>query len=321
MFKKIFKEIKKYDSIVIARHIGVDPDAMASQVGLRDAILNTFPEKKVYAVGTGGGKFTYLGKLDHFDGDYSKSLLIILDTPDRKRIDCSDIENFAYRIKIDHHPFMEEFCDLELVDDKASSACELVIRMIYDTKLEATKKVMETLYLGLVSDTNRFMFSNSTSTTFEMVSKIIRDYDLNVASLYEPLYMRPLSEVRLFGYMSEAMKVTENGVGYMKISDDILKKYEVDVASSGNMINNFNYIEEVLVWLAITEDTKNGIFKINIRSRGPVVNTIAENYNGGGHKMASGARVTTLEEADNLIKELDIACFKYKQELGDINEN
>ena len=321
MFKKIFKEIKKYDSIVIARHIGVDPDAMASQVGLRDAIINTFPEKKVYAVGAGGGKFTFLGKLDHFDGDYAKTLLIVLDTPDKKRVDCSEIDNFAYKIKIDHHPFMEEFCDLELVDDKASSACELVIRMIYDTKLEATKKVMETLYLGLVSDTNRFMFNNSTYTTFETVSKIIKDYDLDISSLYEPLYMRPLSEIRLFGYMSENMQVTENGVGYIKITDDILKKYNVDVASSGNMINNFNYIDEVLVWLAITEDTKNNIFKINIRSRGPIINTIAEKYNGGGHKLASGARVTVLEEADSLIKELDLACSKYIEELGDINED
>ena len=321
MFKKIFKEIKKFDSIVIARHIGVDPDAMASQVGLRDAIKHTFPDKKVYAVGAGGAKFTFLGKLDHFDGDYSKTLLIVLDTPDKKRVDCSEIDNFAYKIKIDHHPFMEKFCDIELVDDKASSACELVIRMIYDTKLEATKNVMETLYLGLVSDTNRFMFNNSTATTFEAVSKIIKDYDLDISKLYAPLYMRPLSEIRLFGYMSENMQVTENGVGYIKITEDVLKKYNVDVASSGNMINNFNYIEEVLVWLAITEDTKNGIFKINIRSRGPIINTTAEKYNGGGHKLASGARVTTLEEADSLIKELDLVCSKYIEELGDIDEN
>ena len=321
MFKKILKEIKKYDSIVIARHIGVDPDAMASQIGLRDTILTTFPEKKVYAVGTGGAKFSFLGKLDHFDGDYSKTLLIVLDTPDRKRVDCSDVEQFAYRIKIDHHPFMEKFCDIELVDDKASSACELVMRMIYDTKLEATKKVMETLYLGLVSDTNRFMFNNSTSTTFDIVSKVIRDYDLDISSLYSPLYMRPLAEMRLFGYMAESMKVTDYGVGYIEVSDAVLKKYQVDVASSGNMINNFNYIEEVLVWLAITEDTKNGIFKINIRSRGPVINTIAEKYNGGGHKLASGARVTEMADAMKLVSELDEACRKYIEELGDINED
>ena len=194
------------------------------------------------------------------------------------------------------------------------------MRMIYDSKLEADKSIMETLYLGLVSDTNRFMFSNSTPLTFEVVSRVIKDYGLNISELYSPLYMRPLAEVRLQGYMSEHMKVTDNGVGYIKISDDTLKKYDVDVASSGNMINSFNYIEEVLVWLAITEDVKNGLYKMNIRSRGPVINTVAEKYNGGGHKMASGAKVTTMKEVDSLIKELDEVCANYIKE-SDKNED
>lgn len=315
MFRKIYKAIKKYDNIVIARHIGVDPDAMASQVGLRDAILTTFPKKKVYAVGSGGAKFSYLGKLDHYDGDGSKTLLIILDTPDKKRVDCSDIDNFEYKIKIDHHPFVEEFCDIEYINDNGSSTCELIMDMIYKTKLKANKEIMEKLYQGLVSDTNRFMFNNSTANTFLIVSKVMKDYDLDISKLYADLYMRPLNEIRLQGYMGQNMKVTENGVGYIKITDDTLNNFKADVASGGNMINNFNYIEEVLVWLAITEDVKNDLIKINIRSRGPVINTIAEKYNGGGHKLASGAKVMTMDEVEALIEDLDDACRKYLESL------
>ena len=321
MFKQIFKVIKKYDNIVIARHIGVDPDAMASQVGLKEAIKLTFPNKNVYAVGVGGGKFPFLGTLDHFDGDYSNTLLIITDTPDKRRVDCENIDDFAYRIKIDHHPYVETFCDIEYIDDTASSACELIMRMIYETKLKANKEIMNKLFQGLVSDTNRFLFSNSTSNTFEMVSRVLKDYDLEITSLYADLMMRPLSEIRLQSYMSESMKLTDNGVGYMIVTDDILKKYGADVASPGNMINNFNYIEEIYVWVAITEDIKNEIFKVNIRSRGPVINTIAEHYSGGGHKMASGARVKTLDEAKELINELDKVTEEYLKENGDINED
>lgn len=315
MFHKIFKVIKKYDTIVIARHIGVDPDAMASQVGLRDAILETFPDKKVYAVGAGSNKFPFLGRLDHFEGDYNNTLLIVLDTPDMKRVDCADIDKYEYKIKIDHHPFVEEFCDLEYIDDKSSSACQIVMDLIYNTPLKANKSIMEKLFLGLVSDTNRFMFNNSTSSTFMVVSNVIRDYNIDISSLYAELYMRPLSEIRLQGYISENMKVTENGVGYIKITDDVLNKLQVDVASAGNMINNFNYINEILVWLAITEDKKNNIIKINIRSRGPIINTIAERYNGGGHKLASGAKVSTMEEADLLVQDLDYACSKFIETL------
>ena len=315
MFKKIYKVIKKYDTIVIARHIGVDPDAMASQIGLRDAILNTFPDKKVYAVGSGGGKFSYLGKLDHFEDSFENALLIVLDTPDKRRVDFSNIDDFGYKIKIDHHPFIEKFCDLELVNENSSSACELIMQLLYKTRLKANKEIMEKLFLGLVSDTNRFMFANSTYSTFDIVSKVLKDYGLDIPKLYSELYMRPLNEVRLQGYIGQNMKVTENGVGYIKITEDILKKFQVDVASGGNMINNFNYIDEVLVWIAITEDVKNDLIKINIRSRGPVINSVAEKYNGGGHKLASGAKVSTMDEADALIQDLDDVCSKYIESL------
>ncbi len=311
MFRKIFKAIKKYDTIVIARHIGVDPDAMASQLGLKEAILATFPKKQVYAVGSGGSKFSYLGKLDHFEDDCHNALLIVLDTPDKRRVDCSNVDDFSYKIKIDHHPFVEKFCDIELIDDHSSSACQLIMEMIYATKLKSTKEVMEKLFLGLISDTNRFMFSNSSASTFKVVAKIMKEYQLDLPTLYSELYMRPLNEVRLQGYMAQNMKVTENGVGYIKITEDILNQYQADVASAGNMINNFNYIDEVLVWLAVTEDKKNNIIKINIRSRGPVINTVAERYNGGGHKLASGARVSTMEEVDCLIDDLDNTCLNY----------
>ena len=59
VYKKIFKLIKKYDEIVLARHIGPDPDAVASQIALRDSIKLTFPNKRVYAVGAGVSKFKY----------------------------------------------------------------------------------------------------------------------------------------------------------------------------------------------------------------------------------------------------------------------
>jgi phosphoesterase RecJ-like protein len=266
-------------------------------------------------VGTGGGKFSYLGKLDHYEGNGKNTLLIVLDTPDKKRIDCGEIDSFEYKIKIDHHPFVEEFCNIELINDQSSSTCELIMKMLYKTKLKQSKEIMEKLFLGLVSDTNRFMFNNSTSSTFKIVSQVMNDYNLDISKLYADLYMRPLNEIRLQGYMGQNMKVTENGVGYIKITEDILKRFEADVASGGNMINNFNYIEEVLVWLAITEDVKNDLIKINIRSRGPVINTIAEKYNGGGHKLASGAKVMTMDEVECLIKDLDDACKKYIESL------
>ena len=312
MYKKIFNEIKKYNTIVIARHMGPDPDALASQLALKDSILLTFPNKKVIAVGNGSTRFSYLGKLDKFECD-DNSLLIVTDTPDKKRIDCPDISNFKSIVKIDHHPFIEKFGEIELIEDTASSACEIIMDLILNTKLMCNKEIAEKLYMGLISDSNRFLFNSCTPKTFALVSKFLEEYKFDISSLYEKLYLRPIREVRLEGYISNNMTVTDNGLGYAKITDDIIKEYGVDAASAGNMVNNFNYIDEVIVWATMTEDVKNEQIRISIRSRGPVVNKIAEEYNGGGHRFASGVKLKTFDEALKLMDDLDKLLLEYNK--------
>ena len=318
-FKSIYKKIKKYDSIVIARHLRVDPDALASELSLKEIILNTFPEKKVYAVGIPASKFKYMGNLDKIDEEIaSKSLLIVLDTPDRKRVDVEYFELFKDSIKIDHHPYTENFCNMEYIDENASSTCEIILDLTYNTKLKLDKHQAELLFLGMVSDTNRFTTVNTSFKTFDLVHRLIKDTGIEFVGLFEKLYLRPLSEVKLQGYISQNLTVTENGFAYIKINEEVLKQFGVDSASPGNMINNFNYIDEILAWAFVSEDKKNDIIRITMRSRGPVINDIAAMFNGGGHERASGARVKTYEEVDKLIEKLDNRCKDYR---GENNEN
>lgn len=319
IFKEIYKEIKKYDKIVIARHQRVDPDALASELALKQLILNTFPNKKVYAVGVGASKFRYMGQLDKLTDDmYKNSLLIVLDTPDKKRVDIDDLDKFEKTIKIDHHPFVEKFCDIEYIDEDASSTCEIILEFIYNTKFNLDIRSAELLFQGVVSDTNRFTTINTSSKTFDLIKRLIDETNIDFSSLYDNLYARPLSEIRLEGYIAQNLIVTENGLGYIKLTDDVIREFSVDSASPGNMINNFNYINEILVWAFVSEDKKNNIKRITIRSRGPKVNDVASKHNGGGHERASGARVETFEEADILLKELDDLCKTYRSEK---NEN
>ena len=324
MYKKIFKAIKSYNNIVIARHIGIDPDAMASQVALRDSIKLTFPEKKVYAVGSGSVRFNFMGRLDKLTSYDDDTLLIVLDTPDKKRVDIEEEIKYSYSIKIDHHPFIEKFCDIELIDSDKSSASEMVYNLIKETKLELNKEICEVLYAGIVADTNRFLFNNSKSATFLVVSNMLDDYNIDITKVYDGLYERPMAEVRMFGYMANNMKITENGVGFVKVTDDVLNKNKVDSATSGNLINEFNSIKELLVWITATEDVKNSVIRVSIRSKGPTINKVAERFGGGGHALASGVKLPSFLEVDDLIKELDEVCFKYIEsdiESSDNDEN
>lgn len=312
MYKKIYNVIKKYDNIVIARHVGPDPDALGSSIGLKEIIKETFPSKNVYVVGNPSSKFKYLGSLDKLPDNLNKALLIVTDTPDLDRVDGININDYDYKIKIDHHPFVEKFCDLELIDESASSASQLIMELVNNTKLKMNKSAAEKLYMGLISDTDRFLFSYTTPKTFRLVAKLIEDTNIDFTKLYKNLYMRSLKEIKFKGYIQDNMVVTDNGFAYIKINEDILNKYNVDSATAGNMVNDFNFINEVKAWGLFSVDKVQNNIRGSIRSRGPIINEVVSNYNGGGHKFACGVRLKDFEETDKLINELDNICKNYK---------
>jgi len=315
IIKKIAKKIKQYDTIVVARHIGPDPDAICSQIALRDSIRLTYPNKKVYAVGVGVSKFKKYGLLDKPDNKSLKNaLLITLDVPNFYRIDGIEDLNFKEVIKIDHHPFEETFGPLEWVDEKSCSTCQMISELILNSNLKLSEPVANNLFIGIVSDSDRFLLAYTTLETFKTVSVLIERSGINFIKLYEKLYERPLNEIKFHGYLSDNLTVTDHGLAYVKISSEIIKKYGVDTATASNMINDFNYIKEVIVWTFITYDEKNDIYKVNIRSRGPVINEVAAKYNGGGHKFASGVRTSNQEDIDHLIEDLDYTCKIYNEE-------
>ena len=316
IYSKIYKQIKKFDTIVIARHIGPDPDALGSQFGLKEIILNTFPQKNVHCVGVSVSKFKFMGTTSKFDESwYDNALLIVCDTPDIKRVDGIDPTKFKYKIKIDHHPAVDNYCDIEFVDDTACSASQLILELAFATRLKINEKAAANLYLGIISDTNRFMYSYTTDKTFSLVSKLIKKTKLDFTSLYDNLYMHPYKEVKFQGYLFDHITITSNGFGYIVLSEEVLKEYGMDSSTASNMVSSFNYIEELYSWVIFSYDKANDTIRGSIRSRGPVVNEIASHFNGGGHAMASGVRVKTMDEVNKLIEELDLNCKEYKKNL------
>ena len=311
IYKQIYKKIKKAKKIIIARHIGPDPDALGSSLGLKQIIIDNFPDKEVYVIGSPAAKFRFIGELDKLPETIDDALLIVTDTPDHKRVDGLDPRRVKNSIKIDHHPYVETMCELEWIDDKASSASQMVLELAFNTNLKLTKEAGEKLYIGLVADTNRFMFSYSNAKTFALVSKLLEETNIDITEIYNKLYLRPYKEIKFQGYMAEHYQITSNKVGYLIIHDETLKDYNVDAATPGNMINSFNHINEMLVWVTATEDNDLGSYRVSIRSRGPIINEVAANHGGGGHIYASGTRLKTEEEIMSLVKDLDEVSKEY----------
>ena len=315
VIKKIYKKIKKYNTIVIARHIGPDPDAVCSQIALRDTIKATFPSKNVYAVGMSVSRFKSFGTLDKInEEELDNPLLIVLDVPNISRIDGITFSKYNEVIKIDHHPYEDKMGDTELVDTTSCSVAQLIGELVLNTRLKLTKEVAENIFLGIVSDSDRFLLQYTTAKTFKIVNQIIEKTNLDFTNLYVRLYERPLNEIRFQGYLAQNLITTENGFAYIKITTDDIKNFGVDSSTASNMINNFNYIKEIKVWTFITYDQKSTMYKVNIRSRNVIINDIAAKYHGGGHKFDSGVRTTSEVDIDNLIKDLDERCLEVNHE-------
>ncbi len=313
--KQIAKKIKEYNSIVIARHIGPDPDAVCSTIALRDLIKLNYPNKQVYAVGINVSRFKFMGTLDKIDETkLENALLIITDVPKFDRVDGVTKENFVYTIKIDHHPCDEVVCDLEYVDESSSSACQLICELAFKNKWKLNSEIASTLYTGIVADSERFLLSYTTEETLHIAARLLGEYKLDLYSIYEKLYDRDFNERRFEAYIINHLKITENGFGYIKIDEAVIKEYDVDSGTASNMVNGLNFIKELKVWAFSSFDEKNKIYKINIRSRGITINDVAEQYNGGGHKFASGARIKEEAEVNALFKALDERC-------KEVNEN
>ena len=176
------------------------------------------------------------------------------------------------------------------------------------------KEIGERLYLGIVGDTDRFLHDYTSSKTFGLVNKLIDETNINFTELYKILYQRPMVEVRFEGYIYQNITLTENGVAYIKITDKVMKEYGVDSAAAGNMINDLKFVNEIVVWVFLSEDIKSGLIRANIRSVGPYVNDLATKFGGGGHKYASGVKLKTWEDADKLVKSLDELTKNFKIE-------
>ena len=297
MYKKIIKIIKKYDKIVLARHISPDPDAIASQIALRDSIKLTFPNKEVYAVGAGVHKFKYL-----------------LDVPNFYRVDGINGLEYDAILKIDHHPAEDIVGDVDWTDSTKSSTCEMIAELLLYSPLAMDTKIAEDLYVGMVFDSDRFLLPNTSAETLKTAYELVKTSNINFVNLYDNLYERSINEEKFRAYLINNIEITENRFGFIFVPSEDLKKFNVEPTSVSNQVNDFYFIKELMCWMFVVYDERNDIYKANIRSRGPVINEVAAKYNGGGHKFASGCRTSDYKVIEALAKDLDATCKKYNDE-------
>ena len=238
-------------------------------------------------------------------------MAIACDCADLGRIGgCFEVFDKAkFSANIDHHKTNTRFANINIVRGEASSTCEIMYDVL--AQLDAQQKcfddtIAKLLYTGMVTDSGGFSFSNVSSNTHLVASKLIK-YNINASKICEK-YLRSIS----MNKFKLKNRVLENARFFENDRVGIIHFRQVDFEATGTsedqtegIINNIRDIDGVDVAIAITDTKSENSFKISIRTADCVdAAAIASVFGGGGHQCAAGCRANGFYEdiKDKLLK-------------------
>ncbi len=299
--KKIIDKITEYNKIIIIMHIRPDGDCYGSGFGLKQSILDNFPKKEVYVLGEQLESKSHIGITDTLeDKDFKGALVISLDTGTRSRIYDKRFNEGDYLIRIDHHVHVDFFGDIDYVDTSSPATSYIIASLLMKHDLNISKKTAECLYTGIVTDTGRFRFRGVNGDTHRVVAQLVST-GIDQQYLLGKLYERSLNEIQFEGELLNRIQ-TDGSIIYLKIPRSLITKYNLSDPVVAEFISILEDIKNFPIWVLFYETDSN--IRCRIRSKEFQVDKIANKFNGGGHKHASGATCHSWEETDQLIAEL-----------------
>lgn len=312
--KEMLKLIKKYKKIIIFRHTRPDVDALGSQFGLYHIIKENFPQKKVYVVGD-ENKYKFLGSMDSLNDEVFENALGIIVDVQVKHLTSDDRYKLCEKVIIfDHHNNSSDIESDKIICDITFGSCaELICEFARKMKLRISSQAATSLLAGMITDTNRFLYSSVNARTFNHAAYLM-EKNAQLQFIYDSLYIEDLESKKLKAYFTNKFVVSQDNVAYMINNEDDMKAINKDVFSiSRGMVNVMSGIEGVNIWANFTYDIENDVYLAELRSKNIVIVDIAKKYGGGGHNNACGASLKNLEEVKLMIEDLNQKSREDKQ--------
>jgi phosphoesterase RecJ-like protein len=217
-------------------------------------------------------------------------------------VDCSDIFRLADQVRqkclsvflnVDHHLANTRFATHNIVQSDASAACELLTDLFYTEKLTFDRVSAEALWMGILTDTGNFTYNNTSERTFLWARQLIRDYDLVPSHIASRVYQQnPFRRVQFLAFFLTRIQLELNGsVAAVTLTEQDYRAYGAQANDADGFVSQLLSIKGVQI--AVFLETRQNLVKCSLRSRSPQFNVhrIAQEFNGGGHRCASGFRV------------------------------
>ncbi|MCK5741548.1 MAG: bifunctional oligoribonuclease/PAP phosphatase NrnA [Chlorobi bacterium] len=312
--------IKKAKRITITSHRNPDGDAIGSELGLYYYVKNYADEVRIINHSPVPYNYEFLVGSDDIylyeaarDDEYilNSDLIIVADVNDTYRLQSvgEPVRNSkAVKLLIDHHLAPKDFANHCVVDCEASSTGEIVWKMIReDVGAIISPEAAAPLYAAIMTDTGSFRYPRTDAELHAIVSDLIA-CGADPVSIYDEIYNRmPVRAMRLLGEAYSGMELFHGG----KLCIMILKNEHFDNAKAEfddveGFVETAMSMDGVKIAVLLTEKKNSDELRISFRSKADYeVRDVAVSLNGGGHKQASGARVSgiAIEEAKKIIAE------------------
>lgn len=312
-FDEIYKKIRDYSTIILHRHTSPDPDAIGSQAGLARSLKLKFPDKRILCAGENDvGDLSWINTMDEVKAEnYQGALVITTDTANTARISNKYYKQSDFLIKIDHHPNVDPYADINYVAPDAPAASEIIVDFLNAENLPITAEVAFPLYAGIVGDTGRFMYPETSAHTFAIAQQLAAT-GIDITKIARNISDVTFAQAKLQAAVLDYMTIDSCGAAYAVLMQKDLKKMGVSNEEAAVTVSTPGRIKDIKVWNIFIEKP-DGTFRVHYRSKGPIINQLAEKHNGGGHALASGANAKDMTEVKQIFAEVVNVTKKYEE--------
>jgi bifunctional oligoribonuclease and PAP phosphatase NrnA len=314
-FEQIGQALREHNRFAVLSHVRPDGDALGSQLALGLSLQQLGKDVHLWNEEGMLEKYSFLASsnlltkppADPQDVDVA----IALDTAIQNRLGTTlpAIRSAKLWINIDHHPSNPGYGDLVCIDPVAPATGQILFELIKSENLPFDPAIAENLFVAISTDTGSFQYPNTTARTFEIAAELVQA-GVDVGRISQLTYENyPPRRAELLRELLQTMRFDADGrVASFSLSLATAKQLGVLPEDNEGLIDHLRAIRGVVVAIFF-EELADGKVRVSMRSKNEKVNVcaICEQFGGGGHVLAAGARVRgTLAEVEK--KLLEAVC-------------
>jgi bifunctional oligoribonuclease and PAP phosphatase NrnA len=306
-FQEIARILREHQRFAVLSHVRPDGDALGSQLAMGLALKHLGKDVAIWNEDGMLDKYSFVPRAELLTKPPAQpqdfDVIVALDTAIQNRLGTAGdaVRSARTCINIDHHPSNPGYGDLVYIDENAPATGQILFELLRSEGLPFDRDIAENLYVAISTDTGSFQYPNTSARTFEIAAELVRA-GVNVGRINQQLYENyPRRRVELLRELLGTMRFAADGkIASFSLGLETANRLGVLPEDNEGLIDHLRAIRGVIV-AVFFEELPDGKVRVSMRSKNEAADVcaICNQFGGGGHKLAAGARTRgTLGEVE-----------------------